>query len=140
MSHNAILLGNCQINQLIVCIDFNGVQTFFEFSIESSAEAVTLLNICVSVIARVLTKTIESLGILDNRTSPLSKSQELIQFPFHKTLWNMVTPKCILEFIPSDNMISREHAMVVIPPKTRRTAKLLCGKESLISLRTWHWK
>src|SRR6185295_8621077 len=113
MSHNAILLGNCQINQLIVCIDFNGVQTFFEFGIESSAEAVTLLSICVSVIARVLTETIKSLGILDNCTSPLSESQELIQFPFHKTLWNMMVPKCILEFIPSNNMIGRKHSMVV---------------------------
>ena len=93
-----------------------------------------LLSIGVSMIARVLTEIVESLGILDNCASPLSKSQELIQLPFHESFWNMVTLECSLEFIPSDKVISWEHAKVAIPPKTRRTAKLLRGKVSFVLL------
>ena len=92
------------------------------------------LSIRVSMIARILTEIVVSLGILENCTSSLSKSQELIQLPFHESFWNMVTLECSLEFISSDNVISREHAKIVIPPKTRRTVKLLHGKASLILL------
>jgi hypothetical protein len=84
------------------------------------------------MIARVLTEIVESLGILENCTCPLSKSQELIQLPVHESFWNMVAPECSLELIPSDNLISWEHAKVVIPPKTCRTAKLLRGKASFV--------
>jgi hypothetical protein len=57
------------------------------------------------VIARVLTKVIERLGILEYDAGTLSESQEFIQFPFHEPFWNVMGSKVILEFIPSDNMI-----------------------------------
>jgi len=46
----------------------------------------------------------------------------------------MVASESILEFLPSNNVISREHAKAVIPPKTYQTAKLLRGKASLVLL------
>jgi hypothetical protein len=52
----------------------------------------------------------------------------------------MVLSKGILEFIPKDNMTYREHSKVVVPPKTSRTAKLLCGKVGLALIGTWHNK
>ena len=42
------------------------------------------------------------------------------------------------ELIPSDNMFSRKHAIVVIPPQTCRATKLLRGKTGFVSLRAWH--
>jgi hypothetical protein len=99
-----------------------------------------LLSIEVSVIGRVLTKVIESLGILEYGAGTLSKSQKFIQLPLHKPFWNMVGSECILEFLPSDNMIGWEHGEIVVPPKVRGTAKLLRGKTGLTCIRTWHHK
>ena len=42
------------------------------------------------------------------------------------------------KLIPSDNMISRKRAIVVIPPQTCRATKLLRGKTGFVSLRAWH--
>jgi hypothetical protein len=52
----------------------------------------------------------------------------------------MVGFESILEFIPSDHMICREHSKVVVPPKTGRTANLLHGKIGLVLIGTWHNK
>jgi predicted metalloenzyme YecM len=52
----------------------------------------------------------------------------------------MVGSKCILEFLPSDNMIGWEHGEIVIPPKARGTAKLLRGKKRPYLRQTWHHK
>jgi hypothetical protein len=52
----------------------------------------------------------------------------------------MVGSECILEFLPSDNMIGWEHGEIVVPPKAYGTAKLLCGKMGLICIGTWHHK
>jgi hypothetical protein len=90
--------------------------------------------------AHVLTKVIGSLGILKYGAGTLSESQEFIQFPFHEPFWNVMGSEGILEFIPSDNMIGWEHGEIVVPPKTRDTAKLLHGKTGLICIGTWHHK
>jgi hypothetical protein len=92
------------------------------------------------VIARVLKKIIESLGILEYGAVTLSKSQKFIQLPLHKPFWNMVGSECILEFLPSDNMIGWEHGKIVVPPNSRGTVKLLRGKMGLICIETWHHK
>ena len=42
------------------------------------------------------------------------------------------------KLIPSDYMISRKHAIVVIPPQTCRATKLLRGKTGFVSLRAWY--
>src|SRR6185312_7258531 len=83
------------------------------------------------MIARVLTEVVESLGILENCTCPLSKSQELIQLPIHESFWNMMTLECSLEFIPSGNVISWEHAKVVIPPRRAEPRSCCAAKRAL---------
>jgi hypothetical protein len=140
LSHDAIFLSDGQVNQLIISVYLDRVQAVLELGTMVYVEAITLLSIGVSVIARVLTKVIESLGILEYGVGTLSKSQKFIQLPLPKPFWNMVGSEGILEFVPSDNMIGWEHGKIVVPPKARGTTKLLRGKTGLICIRIWHHK
>ena len=108
-----------------------------ELGAQASAEMIMFLSISVCVILGILTQVIESLGIRGHSESTLSECQKLIQFPFHKTFRNMVSSECILEFFPSNYVISWQHSIVVVPPKTSRIVKLLCGKAGLVCIRTW---
>jgi hypothetical protein len=110
---------------------------FLEHGIMSSVEMITFLGIQVSMITRVLGKVVERLSVLKYSAVTLSKSEKLIQLPFHKTFRDMVGSERILEFIPSNNMIHRKHSKIVVPPYTRSTAKLLRGKLSFVGFRTW---
>jgi hypothetical protein len=105
VSHDAIFRSDGQVNQLIISVYLDGVQAVLELGTKSSAEAITLLSIGVSVIARIPIKVIESLGILEYVAGTLSESQEFIQFPFHGPFCNVMGSEGILEFVPSDNMI-----------------------------------
>jgi hypothetical protein len=116
VSHDAIFLSDGQVNHLIISVYLDGVQAVLELGTKASAEAITLLSISVSVIARVLAKVIKSLGILEYGAGTLSESQEFIQFPFHEPFWNVMGSESILEFIPSDYMIVWEHGEIVVPP------------------------
>jgi hypothetical protein len=98
---------------------------------------IMFLGIQVSMITRVLRKFVECLSVLKYSAGTLSKSQKLIQLPFHETFRDMVGSERILEFIPRDNMIRRKHGKIVVPPYTRSTAKLLRGKSSFVGFRTW---
>jgi hypothetical protein len=84
MSHDAIFLGDSQVQQLIISIRLDEVQAILELGIKTSAKAITLLSISVSMIIRVLTQVVESLSILENGASSLGKSQKLIQLHLHK--------------------------------------------------------
>ena len=116
MSHDTIFLSNSQVNQLIISVYLDGVQMIFELSIHASSEVITLLSISISMITHVMREVIECLSILENSACPLSKVQKLIQFSFHKPFRNMMGSECILEFIPGDNVIHREHIIAMIPP------------------------
>jgi hypothetical protein len=100
VSHDAIFLSDGQVNQIIISVYLDGVQAVLELGTKASAEAIMLLSIGVSVIACILTKVIESLGILEYSTDTLSESQEFIQFLFHEPFWNVMGSEGILEFIP----------------------------------------
>jgi len=50
----------------------------------------------------------------------------------------MMSSESSFKLIPSDYMISRKHAIVVIPPQTCRATKLLRGKTGFVSLRAWY--
>jgi hypothetical protein len=71
---DTVFLSDCQIDQLIISVYLDGVQAVLELGIKASAEAIIFFSIGVSVIARVLTKVIESLGILEYGAGTLSKS------------------------------------------------------------------
>jgi hypothetical protein len=85
MGHNAIFLGDCQINQLIVSVRFDGIYTFLELGIKTSAETITFLDIRVSMITRVLRKVVEHLSVLKYSAGTLSKSQKLIELSFNQS-------------------------------------------------------
>jgi fumarate reductase subunit D len=63
VSHDAIFVSDGQVNQLIISVYLDRVQAVLELGTKASAGAITLLSIGVSVIARVLIKVIEILGI-----------------------------------------------------------------------------
>jgi hypothetical protein len=79
VSYNAVLLWDGQVDQLIEAISPNSVETLTQLSVETPAEAVSLLLIRVSMIPRVLTQVVEGLGKLQHSTSSLIECQELIQ-------------------------------------------------------------
>ena len=113
---------------------------FLELGVETSAETITVLSICVRVIPRILTQIIESLCILNNSLVALSECQKFIQFSLHKSFWNMMASKSSLELIPGDNVVSQKHSMVIVPPQMNRIAELLCCKVSFVLLGAWNMK
>ena len=64
MGSNTVLLSNGQVDQLIVSIGLNQVQTFLELGIKATTKTVTFLGISISMMARILAQVIESLCIL----------------------------------------------------------------------------
>jgi hypothetical protein len=59
------------------------IETVAELSIEAPPEFVSLFLISVSIVACILTQVIESLGILQHGTTPLSECQKLIELAVH---------------------------------------------------------
>jgi len=78
MGSDAVLLSNCQVDQLIVGVGLNKVQAFLELGIEAMTKTVTLLGVSICMMARVLAQMIEVLCILKNSAGPLIQSQEFI--------------------------------------------------------------
>jgi hypothetical protein len=74
MIHDAIFLRDGQVNQLIISVYLDRVQAVLVLGTKASAEVITLLSISVSVIARIVTKIIKGLGILEYGAGTLSKS------------------------------------------------------------------
>jgi hypothetical protein len=72
VSHDAIFLSDGQVNQLIISVYLDRVQAVLELGTKASTEA------------RLLTKVIESLDILEYGAGTLSKSKKFIQLPLHK--------------------------------------------------------
>jgi hypothetical protein len=74
MSHDAIFVSDSQVQRLIISILPDGVQAVLDLGIKTSAKAIPLVSISVSMITRVLTQVIESLSILEYDASSLSES------------------------------------------------------------------
>jgi hypothetical protein len=64
MGSNTVLLSNGQVDQLIISIGLNQVQTFLELGIKATTKTVTFLGISISMMARILAQVIENLCIL----------------------------------------------------------------------------
>ena len=90
MCCNTVFLSNGHINQLIISIGLNQVQTFLELGIKATTKTVTFLGISISMMARILAQVIEDLCILYNSAGSLIQSQELIQLSFNQSLKNMM--------------------------------------------------
>ena len=64
MCSDIVLLSNGHINQLIISIGLNQVQTFLELGIKATTKTVTFLGISICMMARILAQVIEDLCIL----------------------------------------------------------------------------
>jgi hypothetical protein len=75
---------------------------------------------------------IEDLGILHNSAGSLGQHQEFIELSLNESFWNMVRSESGPKFIPCDNLTSRLHGVVMVPPYAGSAAKLLSRKECLV--------
>jgi hypothetical protein len=95
-------------------------------------EAIPFSGVSVRMITCVLTQVIEGLCILHDSVGSLSQSQEFIKLSLHESFWNMVCSESGPEFVPCDNMTSRLHGVVMVPPYVGGAAKLLSREEGLV--------
>jgi hypothetical protein len=84
-SCNAVLLGDSHVDQLIVTVGPDGVETVTELSAEPPPEPVSLLLIRICVIPSILAQVIKSLGILQHCPVALSECQKLVELSVHKS-------------------------------------------------------
>jgi hypothetical protein len=131
MGRNAILLRDGHVDQLIVVVGPDCVETVTELSIETSPEPVSLLLIGVSMVACVLTQVIESLGVLQHCTALLSECQKLIDLAVHDACWYVMPSESCFEFSPLYHVVSRLHGEEVVPPCPSGPTKLLGGETDL---------
>jgi hypothetical protein len=99
-SCNAVLLGDSHVDQLVVAVGPDCVETIPELSAEPPSESVPLLLICICMISRILAQVIKGLGILQHCPVALSECQKLIELPVHDPGWYMVSSKSCLELPP----------------------------------------
>jgi hypothetical protein len=90
------------------------------------------MGISVHMITRVLTQVIENLCILHDSVGSLGQSQEFIELSLNKSLWNVVRSESGPEFIPCNNMTSRLHGVVMVPPYGGGAVELLSREECLV--------
>jgi hypothetical protein len=84
------------------------------------------------MIACVLAQVIEGLCILHDSVDSLSQSQEFIELSLNKSFWNVVRSESGPKFVPGDNVSSRLHGIVMVPPYAGGAAKLLSCEECLV--------
>jgi hypothetical protein len=89
-------------------------------------------GVCICMITRILAQVIKDLRILHDGAGSLSQIQKFIELSLNESLWNVVHSESGPEFIPGDDMTSRQHGMIMVPPYAGSTAKLLGGEEGLV--------
>jgi hypothetical protein len=92
------------------------------------------MGVSVRMITRVLAQVIEGLCILHDSAGSLGQGQEFIEFSLNESLWNVVRSESGPEFIPCDNITSRLHGIVLVPPYLGGAAKLLSREEGLVRI------
>jgi hypothetical protein len=84
------------------------------------------------MITCILAQVIEDLCILQNGAGYLSQIQKFIELSLNESLWNVMCSKSGSEFIPGDDMTSRLHGMIMVPPYAGSATKLLGCEEGLV--------
>jgi hypothetical protein len=95
-------------------------------------EAIPLSGISVRMIPRILAQVIEDLDILHDSVGSLSQIQKFIELSLNESLWNVMRSESGPKFILHDDMTSRLHGIVMVPPYAGGAAKLLGCKEGLV--------
>jgi hypothetical protein len=88
------------------------------------------------MIARVLTQVIESLGVLQHCTTPLSECQKFIELVVHDACWYVMPSECWLELSPLNHVVNRLQSKEMVPPCPCGPTKLLGGETDLGRIRT----
>lgn len=135
MSHDAIFLGDYQVDQLIVAIGSDSVEEFLELSVEASSEPVPLLFLGVSMVTLILSQIIECMCIVEYCAVPLSQRQEFIKLVVHEACWDVIPSEHCLKLVPSNLVVSWLHGAGVIPPCPSGSTKLLGGESCLCCIR-----
>jgi hypothetical protein len=73
VSYNTVLLRDGQVDQLIEAISPDSVETFPQLGVETSAEAVSLLLIRISMVTCTLAQVVEGLSVLQYSVGSLIK-------------------------------------------------------------------
>jgi hypothetical protein len=84
------------------------------------------------MITRILAQVIKYLRILHDSAGSLSQIQKFIELSLNESLWNVMCSKSSPEFVPGDDMTSRLHGMIMVPPYAGSAAKLLGYEEGLV--------
>jgi hypothetical protein len=95
-------------------------------------ETISFTGVSVRMITRVLAQVIEGLCILHNSAGSLGQGQEVIEFSLNESLWNVVRFESGPEFVPCNNMTSRLHGVVMVPPYVGGAMKLLSCEECFV--------
>jgi hypothetical protein len=125
-------LGDGHIDQLIESVGLYQIQSFLKLGIQASTKAISLTGISVRMITCVLAQVVEDLCILYDGAGSLSQIQKFIELSLNESFGNVVRSKNGPKFIPCDDMTSRLHSMVMIPPYAGSAAKLLGCEERLV--------
>ena len=126
--------GDSHVDQLIVTVGPDGVETITELSAEPPPEPVSLLLIRICVISSILAQVIKSLGILQHCPVALSECQKLVELSVHDSGWYMVPPESCLELSPFHLSVIWLHSKKMVPPSPCGSAKLLGGEPDLSDL------
>jgi hypothetical protein len=125
-------LGDGHIDQLIEGVALHQIQSFLKFGVPASTETITFASISVRMITRILAQVVEDLCILHNGAGSLSQIQKFIELSLNESFRDVVCSESGLKFIPGDNMTSRLHGMVMVPPYAGGAMKLLGCEECLV--------
>jgi hypothetical protein len=120
------------MDQLIKSVGLYQIQSFFKLGIQASTKAISLTGISVRMITHVLAQVVEDLCILHDSAGSLSQVQKFIELSLNESFGNLVRSESSPEFIPGDNMTSRPHGLVMVPPYASSATKLLDYEEGLV--------
>jgi hypothetical protein len=126
-------LGNGHIDQFIESVSLYQIQPFLKLCVQASTKAISLAGVSIRMITHVLAQVIKNLCILHDNAGSLSQIQKFIELSLNESLWNVVHSESGPEF-SSDDMTSRLHGMVMVPPYAGGAAKLLGCEEGLIRI------
>jgi hypothetical protein len=93
---------------------------------------ITFAGISVRMITCILAQVVEDLCILHDGAGFLSQIQKFIKLSLNESFGDVVRSESGPELIPGDNMTSRLHGMVMVPPYAGSATKLLGYEEGLV--------
>jgi hypothetical protein len=131
---DAVLLGDSHVDQLIVVVGPDGVETVTELSAEPPPEHVSLLLIRICMIPSILAQIIKSLSILQHCPIALSECQKLVELSVHNPGWYVVSPESCLELSPFHLSVLWLHGKKMVPPSPCGSTKLLGGEPDFSDL------